>query len=89
MSLESTFDQIVIAMPKITFESNLGKSKNLCGFNIGTHHPLQLFYKDCLKCIFETSINLSFTQQEMLSDHLLNMMTCIVGDEYPKKNLHF
>lgn len=85
LNLNTAFDQVVIAIPKSNFENILGKPKDLCGFNFGEQHPLQIFYQGCLKDIFTTPMDLSLRQQEVLSDHLLNMMKCIVADEYPRK----
>ncbi|MEB5477019.1 AraC family transcriptional regulator [Acinetobacter pollinis] len=85
LNLDTTFDQIVVAIPKARFEANFGTSKDLYGYSFGENHPLQQFYEHCLQDIFTTNQLFTEPQQCMIEEHLFHLMTHMVADQYPVK----
>lgn len=90
LSLTQAFDQIVISIPRVEFSRRLGRVGDICGIAFGTEHALYPFTYSYLKTFFGAE-PLSYQQQDLIGDHVLNMMSCIVEDNYqnvrPRKKI--
>ncbi|SDB93228.1 helix-turn-helix domain-containing protein [Acinetobacter boissieri] len=90
LNLAQAFDQIVISIPRVEFTRRLGRVKDICGVAFSTNHALYPFTYSYLKEFFSVD-GLSYPQQDLISDHVLNMMSCIVDDCYqeakPRKKI--
>ncbi|MBF7687364.1 AraC family transcriptional regulator [Acinetobacter rathckeae] len=90
LNLAQAFEQIVISIPRVEFSRRLGRVKDICGVAFGTDHALYPFACNYIKAFFHAGA-LSYPQQDLISDHVLNMMSCIVEDSYqsvkPRKKI--
>ncbi|MBF7684288.1 helix-turn-helix domain-containing protein [Acinetobacter sp. B10A] len=90
LNLVQAFDQIVISIPRTEFYRRLGRIRDICGVAFGTNHALYPFTYSYLKEFFSGN-TLSYQQQDLISDHVLNMMSCMVEDGYqdirPRKTI--
>lgn len=82
LNLNHEFDQIVISIPRQECERYLGRIDQICGISFGYEHPLQRLIHQYLKEFLISIQHLSQKQQDLMSEHILNMLSCIMSDQH-------